>query len=139
LAIARPQSFNAGLTIPAAFSLLPQQVAKAMAAAIAADGDQSEGLAKATASAICTGGATSSAFAEAWAETIKIAPNGCKTLVRAHAFALAQCKNGVATAVAGSEVLTKVLGGCNIPTQVTETVARATATATANVGDIFGP
>lgn len=113
----------------------------AMATAIAAGGDQADGLAQATASAICTGDGTASAFAEAWVETIKINPRGCVVLVKAHSFALAQCKNVVATAIAGSEVLTKVLGGCNIPTQVPEAAARASASASAFVsaGDPFGP
>jgi hypothetical protein len=127
---------------PAASCLLSQQVALAMARAIAAGGDKSDGLARASASAICTGGGTASAFAEAWTETIKLTREGCKVLVQAHAFALAQCNNGVATAIAGSEVLTRVLGGCNIPTGVPEaarTFASASASASVSVGDAFGP
>jgi hypothetical protein len=96
------------------FMLLPQQVASAMAEAIASGGAAEKGLAKATATATCTGGATAIAFAEAWEETLTLNNRGCLVLTEAHAIAIAQCKDGVAFASASSEVLTRILGGCGI-------------------------
>lgn len=69
--------------------LLPQEIGKAMAAAIAAGPDSaaSKGVAKATAAAICTGGITTGTpaidFADVWKIIIKDNRAGCSVLAEA--------------------------------------------------------
>jgi hypothetical protein len=83
--------------------LLPQEIATAMAAAIAAGPDSaaSKGVAKATAAAICTGGVTPGTPAkileDVWKVVIRDNCAGCTVLTEAHSIAKAQCKEAVAS------------------------------------------
>jgi hypothetical protein len=86
--------------------LLTQEIATAMAAAIAAGPGSaaSKGVAKATAAAICTGGITpgtpANIFEDVWKMVIRENHAGCTVLAEAHSIAKAQCKEAVASEAA---------------------------------------